>query len=548
MHLGAHASTASLRVFAWPDSSTSVQDKTFSVHPWIRGGAAARCPDGRDWLGFVDGRITAAWQAGSRQGFAWTSAQGGNYPYPHVRVAVVDFAAGTVVSQPHIWNGGFAYAYPAAAVNASGQTGVCLTYGGNTLFPNPVVGVQNGASWALLTTATGTHGPDRNRWGDYQAVRPHGQSGGRFAAAQFSLSGGPTRQDVVPRIVQFDPVAVPTPSQPPSPSPSPTVRVAANDRPITLAAPEAEGAEGSCDEAHRPAVKMLTGLKFSPDVWQANQAARKQLTGVLDALAGGPEGEPAAASAVVALADAAALDDYSAIASIPDVGEYFFPIPESICEPDERRQIADTSAAPWNGNCQLVITLPGGVKARGTGWFLTPTLVVTAGHCVHEGAGGGFYPEIEVVPGMNGAVRPFGSTTVAAAKFRAAAGWVANGSVLDDYGAILLDAPFPGVSITDADALPDAELANAELTLSGYPADKPTGTQWVHAGLPTSVQPRRLSYMIDTFGGHSGSVVTAITPAGRRAVGIHNYGGCPNHCTRITADVLADLQDWTAGR
>jgi V8-like Glu-specific endopeptidase len=92
--------------------------------------------------------------------------------------------------------------------------------------------------------------------------------------------------------------------------------------------------------------------------------------------------------------------------------------------------------------------------------------------------------------------------------------------------------------------LSDQELTSLAVYLSGYPADKQFGSQWTDADPISGVQAARLRYMIDTYGGHSGS---AVIPVGRsEAVGIHNYGGCPNQCTRITPHVKADLDQWRA--
>ena len=124
MYVGAHRSTGRIRVYRWADNDTSVQNKEFDVQPWVRGGARAPGPDGRDWLGFSDGRITAAWSQGRTQGFGWTSAQGGTYTMPNARMAVIDWDAGTVPQQPHIWNNQIAFAYPAVDVNSTGQVGV----------------------------------------------------------------------------------------------------------------------------------------------------------------------------------------------------------------------------------------------------------------------------------------------------------------------------------------------------------------------------------------------------------------------------------------
>ena len=81
---------------------------------------------------------------------------------------------------------------------------------------------------------------------------------------------------------------------------------------------------------------------------------------------------------------------------------------ETICDSDSRAQVSPTSPTPWRWNCELIITLKGGVKTRGTGWLIGPRTVMTAGHCVHTGKGGDWVQSVEVIPGMDGPARPYG--------------------------------------------------------------------------------------------------------------------------------------------
>jgi V8-like Glu-specific endopeptidase len=156
---------------------------------------------------------------------------------------------------------------------------------------------------------------------------------------------------------------------------------------------------------------------------------------------------------------------------------------------------------------------------------------------------------VEVIPGAHGPLEPFGAKLVATGRLRASSAWQSSGSQALDYGAILLDAPFTsssgaapamhGIAIKT-----DAELLSANVLLSGYPGDKLFGTQWMDDDPISAVLSDRLRYNLDTFGGQSGS---AVIPVGETAaVGIHNYGGCSNKCTRITAAVKADLDAWLA--
>ncbi len=239
------------------------------------------------------------------------------------------------------------------------------------------------------------------------------------------------------------------------------------------------------------------------------------------------------------------LESYQNASQLLPIEAYFFGIPETVCWPDERVQVPDTTDMPWSANCQLIITMSGGQQAIGTGWLAGPKLVVTAGHCVHEGAGGNYFERVEVIPGMNGPLRPFGAQV--SSTLRASLGWTTNGSAALDYGAIILDAEFQTLSGKKPGkhsivVKSDQELQGELVMLSGYPGDKVFGSQWTDADPLSQTQSQRLKYLLDTAGGQSGS---AVIPLGEdAAVGIHNYGGCPNNCTRITQKVKADIDTW----
>ena len=220
---------------------------------------------------------------------------------------------------------------------------------------------------------------------------------------------------------------------------------------------------------------------------------------------------------------------------------------ESVCGPDDRVQMSLTSAPPWRMICQLLITLGNDQRSRGTGWFISPRTVMTAGHCVHSADNGGWVKSIEVGPGMSGELRPFGSATSKA--FRSVVGWVEGAKNTHDYGCIILP---ESARLGDKTGwfgfanLPDTELEELLANNSGYPGDKSFGTQWYNAGRIVSMETRRIAYMIDTAPGQSGSPTWRYSKATgqRHAVGVHAYGGCANKSTRINAAVYANMQKW----
>ncbi|GFE49034.1 extracellular metalloprotease [Roseobacter cerasinus] len=223
--------------------------------------------------------------------------------------------------------------------------------------------------------------------------------------------------------------------------------------------------------------------------------------------------------------------------------------PESVCGRDDRAHISNVTQPPWRMTAQLFITAANGDQYVGTGWFIAPTILVTAGHCVHSGRSGGWAQQIEVVPGMNGRHRPFGSAV--SKQFRSVRGWVNNGRVEEDYACIILPDAAPLGEKTGwfgFASFSDAKLKNSLINTSGYPADKSIGTQWFNGGRLTEIEPQRLHYLVDTFGGQSGSAVwhNEVGTRRRYAVGIHNYGGCNNKATRINDEVFDVLKAWKA--
>ena len=219
-------------------------------------------------------------------------------------------------------------------------------------------------------------------------------------------------------------------------------------------------------------------------------------------------------------------------------------LPETVCGSDDRVQTGSTAAAPWRWICKLIITFPNGAKGGCTGWFIGPKAVMTAGHCVYSRSNGGWARQIEVIPGMMGATRPYGS--MIGTSFRSVTAWTQNSDPNYDYGCIILPSPSLGnaVGYFGFASLTDASLQNLLLNNSGYPGDKPAGTQWFNAGRATNITARKIYYMLDTYGGQSGSPTWRLANGQRHAVGIHAYGGCPNSSSRIVPAVYNNMMSW----
>ena len=235
----------------------------------------------------------------------------------------------------------------------------------------------------------------------------------------------------------------------------------------------------------------------------------------------------------------------------PDIGAASFGgfAPETVHGDDDRRQITATDTYPWRVHASLLITAADGSNWIGTGWFIGPRVLITAGHCVYiKGSGvpnrDGWVTRMRVIPGRNGTVKPCGE--VVATKFHSVRGWTEHRNEEYDYGAIVLDErlsnPKGWIGFGRYD---DDDLKTVVGNIAGYPGDKPPGTQWYGARRIDSVTPRKVRYDIDTAGGQSGAAVYRIKDGKRYAVAIHAYGGAAvNSGTRINGPVYDNLVRW----
>ena len=268
------------------------------------------------------------------------------------------------------------------------------------------------------------------------------------------------------------------------------------------------------------------------------------------------EGHQPPAAAIAAAerfaAEAAAADPQEA-PPLRDIGEASFGprfVPESVIGPvDSRVRITTTDVYPWRVHCSLLITAADNSRWIGTAWFIGPRTLITAGHVVYiKGSGlpgrDGWVKSMEVVPGRDAANRPFGFAT--SGHFHTVNGWAATGDQEYDYGAITIPSPMGDqVGWIGYGVFSDDDLLASTANVSGYPGDKPAGTQWYDFRKIANVGARKVFYELDTAGGQSGSAVYRFANGARYAVGIHAYGGVTsNSGTRINRPVFDNIRYW----
>lgn len=235
---------------------------------------------------------------------------------------------------------------------------------------------------------------------------------------------------------------------------------------------------------------------------------------------------------------------------------------ETVEGPDDRIPIIGSDRHPWRMICSLEILFPF-IRVFGTGWFVGPKTLITAGHCVFDSGMGGKASEIIVYPGRYDIMNrvfpypkdPSFTKPIVSTKFQAAPGWEDSQSPDLDYGVIQLDEPVGNETGWFSVALKaDVTLEDHLINIAGYPANKDEGrVLYFDSDKIERVTTKRLFYRADTSEGQSGSPVwvQTTTTSAPEVVGIHTNGddrrtfsARGNSARRIDVEVFTNITQW----
>ncbi|MGC1366877.1 MAG: hypothetical protein WA829_14365 [Candidatus Acidiferrum sp.] len=195
-----HNSNSSIRVFNWLESSNNYNWQDISIGTWPKTSSSnlmtSVTPDSQDWLaklsGFPGNAVLGLVRSSAggdnkrvNQIFlAWTGAIGNGFKQPQVQWITLDrnnnFA---LVNQQQVWNPGYAYAYPAFAVNTNNEIGMSLEWGGGGNYENHVAGF-----WGdFVVYATTSSNIGTTRFGDYVTIRQNSADATKFDAFGYGL-------------------------------------------------------------------------------------------------------------------------------------------------------------------------------------------------------------------------------------------------------------------------------------------------------------------------------------------------------------------------
>jgi hypothetical protein len=193
-----HNSNSSIRVFNWPEVGSGYSWRDISVGSWPKTSATnlltSTTPDGNDWLAFGFPGNSVLGLARSSPGqrdqrsllyLAWSGAVGNGFPQPQVQWISLDINNNfALVSQQQVWNPGYAYSYPAFAVNSQGEIGMSLEWGGGGNYENHVAGFWGDyVVYETTNSAVGT-----TRFGDYVTIRRNTADPSKFDAFGYGLN------------------------------------------------------------------------------------------------------------------------------------------------------------------------------------------------------------------------------------------------------------------------------------------------------------------------------------------------------------------------
>lgn len=203
---------------------------------------------------------------------------------------------------------------------------------------------------------------------------------------------------------------------------------------------------------------------------------------------------------------------------------------------------------PWSTQCKLYITFPNGSVYYGSGTLIAKKYVLTAAYHLYSAALGGWARSIEVVPGLDGHYKPFGSAW--AASLRTYSEFVHHGDMNFDIGLISLGQPIGEYAgWLGYRYFPDADLRAATIHIAGYPIYSDYGqTLYYDYGWLSSLSYHRVySTSVGTSAGKEGAGIYLKNSSGSRYVfAVNDVTDCPRSGCRINYWKFWDLHNWIA--
>jgi len=212
MYFAEHRSTTTTRAYRWPDSSGTINWSDITVPDWSSTtGYVANGPNGVNWAGRADSRITGAWfrSAANEYGFMWHCGPRSGRAQVYVRTIRISGATNTLIATEDTWSATLQFMYPAASVNSAGDVGCCTAIGSSTLNPTTCYFIVDTGCLAnfhgqSVSWFTGNAAPTTaSRWGDYFSLQRHPVNTNTFISTGMTCRDGGANGNSEPHYVWF---------------------------------------------------------------------------------------------------------------------------------------------------------------------------------------------------------------------------------------------------------------------------------------------------------------------------------------------------------
>ena len=178
-----HENNSTMKVYSMMDADGFYSWRDVAINSWPNNTITSTAADGTDWLSDAWWKtyVRAAAVGDNSAYFAWNASSGDGFPEPHVQIVKINTNTFTLESQMQIWNPDFAFAYPYFEMNAEGELGMIVAFGGKPFDASSGVGVWGDfvIYYPRLSSSS------RDTYGHYHTARRAGSDQMKWVGAGY---------------------------------------------------------------------------------------------------------------------------------------------------------------------------------------------------------------------------------------------------------------------------------------------------------------------------------------------------------------------------